>query len=381
MLTALLALMLASCATYTIQDGYDSINLPEVQEKKTETRYRLIKQSVPAEIVFTEQESTETAEDETMAAENEAPAEEEISIPVSDETVISETEAVVIEEEAAQEEAVETVRDVNMYPENLRDISYPHVYLPLHSSTLKSGDVITARVLLLPLGYDDLEDADINRIVLSVGDTDADFIILTGSLANQVRGAVAAGLDAVTLRGGTILYSSRLDRVNNAESAVFTIADGKDLGIAPVSYRSQLPESSSGIAEWISEIRRGEEEAAAEIIGIADDITDSERIIALSSPTPATRDWMDFTPYPYRHSANFAIADRLEEEGWTDTYDATHFSAETDSGVTRISGDVYERMDFIYIKGMMPGSALSFPVAGLTDTTGHLGLMAEIIIP
>ena len=400
-ITALL--ILASCATYTVKDGYDSIVLPDESGTKLETRYRLISTDSPEEIVFSEPEpATEEdvgksipeagiveAPEIPESTEPEAAEAEEAAMPASEEESLAEAEAEPMTESEAAEEKdtepsgamTEPVRDINEYPVNLRDIKYPHVYTPANANKLKEGQIASVRVLMLDLGYRDLEEKSIDRIISSVQDTDPDFIILTGSLANQVYGAEEAGLDAVTLRGGTILYSSRLDRVSNGESAVFTVAEGKDLGIAPVSFRSMLPSTADEIDSWVSAIRAGEEESAAEIVDIAEGISDTEKLLALSSPSPATEDWTELTPYSYRKAESFAISDRLEEEGWMDAYAETHFSPETDSGITKISGDIYERLDFLYIKGMMPDYALTFPVAGLTDTIGNLGLIAEFIIP
>ena len=420
-ITALL--MLASCATYTISDGYASIVLPEESDEKIETRYRLIKAEAQEEIIFTVPDPAEaavpTVPPAEMISEDEAIVEpediEQISSEQEEETESSPTEETVeptvegspedipadttpVEEQPAVEatpepaaeeadpvtiEETETsvTRDINEYPVNLRDITYPHVYTPVYANELKTGQITTVRVLMLDLGYRALGEESISRIIASVEDTDPDFIILTGSLSNQVDGAEAAGIDAVTLRGGTILYSSRLDRVNNGESAVFTVAEGKNLGIAPVSFRNAMPATAGEIEGWLSAISATEEETAAEVVDIAEGITDSERILALSSPSPATADWMELTPYSYRTAEKFAISDRLAEEGWTDAFATTHFSPETDGGITKISGDIYERLDFLYIKGMMPDYSLTFPVAGLTDTIGNLGLIAEFIIP
>ena len=119
----------------------------------------------------------------------------------------------------------------------------------------------------------------------------------------------------------------------------------------------------------------------AEVLTIADNMVDDNALIALSAPSPATADWTDLTPYSYRHQESFLLSDRLADNGWRDAYRDTHFSAETDPGITAISGEVYERLDFIYIKDMIPGSVVSFPVAGLTDTVGNLGVVAEFAIP
>ena len=361
----LMLIILSSCVSYTVQDGYDAIRLPDESGNKPETRYRLIKDSeepyVPSAPVV------------------EAVEEEAEEIPAA---IIAEEEPILIPEDAAEaaEEAPEAAKaeDKLAYPDKLSSITFPYLYTVTDESRLHDGAIITAKVLFLPLGFKPIEDA--GRIISSVSDIDADFIILTGSLENQAIAAESAAMNAVTLEGGTILYTARIEFADS-DSAVFSLSEDKDIEIAPISSSRQMPSSASGISRWIASIREDEKAVTAEVLTIADNMVDDNALIALSAPSPATADWTDLTPYSYRHQESFLLSDRLADNGWRDAYRDTHFSAETDPGITAISGEVYERLDFMYIKGMMPDYAISFPVAGLTDTTGNLGLIAKFAIP
>ena len=91
-------LMLASCATYTVKDGYDSIVLPDESGTKLETRYRLIKEDIPEEIVFSEPEPVAEEED----IEESIPEPEAIEAPEAVEKAPS--EAVIAAEPAEEEE-------------------------------------------------------------------------------------------------------------------------------------------------------------------------------------------------------------------------------------------------------------------------------------
>lgn len=365
----LMLIILSSCVSYTVQDGYDAIRLPDESGKKLETRYRLIKDNdepyVPSAPVV------EAVEEE---------AEEPEEIPAA---VIAEEEPILVPDEDAAEAAEEApepteAEDKLAYPDKLSSITFPYLYTVSEESRLHEGGVITAKVLFLPLGSKPIEDA--GRIISSVSDIDADFIILTGSLENQAMAAESAAMNAVTLEGGTILYTARIEFADS-DSAVFSVSEDKDIEIAPISSSRQMPSSASGISRWIDSIREDEKAVTAEVLTIADNMVDDNALIALSSPSPATADWTDLTPYSYRHQESFLLSDRLADNGWRDAYRDTHFSAETDPGITAISGEVYERLDFIYIKDMIPGSVVSFPVAGLTDTVGNLGVIAEFAIP
>ena len=108
---------------------------------------------------------------------------------------------------------------------------------------------------------------------------------------------------------------------------------------------------------------------------------DSEKLIALSSAAPSGDDWIEFTPFRYRSDLSFPVSDYFNSEGWLDAYRSTHFSAETDGGITRRNGEMYERLDFIWTDGMIPVSAISYPVRGLTDRTGTFAVLAELLIP
>ena len=120
-ITALL--ILASCATYTVKDGYDSIVLPDESGTKLETRYRLISTDSPEEIVFSEPEpATEEdvgksipeagiveAPEIPESAEPEAAEAEEAAMPASEEESLAVAEAEPMTGSEAAEEKAEGI--------------------------------------------------------------------------------------------------------------------------------------------------------------------------------------------------------------------------------------------------------------------------------
>ena len=313
---SLAILMLSSCMTYTVEMGYSRISLPEESRAKAETRYRLIQENGG-------------------------------------------------------------IQALSPYPEDLSTLSYPYLYEPFGTGPLKDSSITEVTVMVVPLGYEELSEEEAETIIAALADIDADFTVLTGSLENQVIGAEAAGSNAVTLRGGTILFS--LEYVSSdGSSAVFNAADGKDVEIAVVSLEDEMPSSPADIPSWIESI--GKSGDAAKVKAAADAMADTESIFVLSSSEPSTLDWTMLT-LRYRGERNFPISDAMLSSGWTDAYRATHFSPETDTGATRVNGSLFERMDFIYTRGVMPSWTISFPVRGLTDTRGASALLADIIIP
>lgn len=312
----LVLLMLSSCISYTVEMGYSRIELPEQSGAKVETRYRLIDPD---------------------------------SLPVI----------------------------LNPYPDDLSEISYPYLYEPMTGAEFKDSIITEISIMVVPLGYSTLADEEIETIISALSDIPSDFIVLTGSLENQVKGAAEAGMNAVTLEGGTVLFRSEY-LASDGQSASFRVADGKDIEIAAASFDSMMPSSPADIVSWTDAMQDSGD--AEKVKAITDGMDDPESILVLSSSEPSTLDWTMLT-LRYRGEKSFPISDQLISDGWTDAYRATHFSPETDVGATRVNGSIYERMDFIYTKGMMPSWAMAFPVKGLTDVYGTSVLLADIIIP
>ena len=210
-LTAILIIsVLVSCASYTISDGYASIVVPE-NTGKPETRYRIIQE--------------ENKEKTQEAIEN-------------------------AKKEAEHRAAMKRNAEVNEYPEDISEITFPHIYTPLRTNATAENGINTFQILFLPLGEEEISDADISRILASTADLSPDFVVLTGSLANQIKGARTAGWDAVTLEGGTILHKPLLKSAD-AVKASFFITTTKDFDIAPVYLQAALPSSAEGISAWL----------------------------------------------------------------------------------------------------------------------------------
>ena len=150
--------------------------------------------------------------------------------------------------------------------------------------------------------------------------------------------------------------------------------------ITILSMEDKMPSSSADAEAWLDGIDSASGDAVKNSLGPVEG-TGASAVYILSSSEPSSADWLELSPYRYRYERNFGISDSLREAGWKDAYSATHFSAETDGGITRHRGDMYERLDFIYTKGLLPEETVSFAVEGLTDITGSSALFADIIIP
>ena len=154
------ALMLTSCAVYTAADGYGRISIPETTGRPV-TKYALILE--------------ENAEKSAEAIEN-------------------------AKKEAEHRAAMRREAEVNEYPEDISEIEFPHIYTPLRTNATAENGINTFQILLLPLGEEELSDDDISRILASTADLSPDFVVLTGSLSNQIKGARTAGWDVARKR-------------------------------------------------------------------------------------------------------------------------------------------------------------------------------------
>ncbi len=317
-----------------------------------------------------------------MIAQEAAPEEEEAlpetesaAVPAQKETEIQEEAPAAAEIPAQEEREAAAVP----YPERPSDITFPYLHMASEAEPASDADAVKISILLLPLGFEAMSEEDADRISASLSGLTPDFIVLTGSLENQIKGASRSQMNAVVLSGGTILFRTEY-LSSDGKTASFQISD-EDIEIGAVSLDDTMPSSADGVQAWLNKLQSDSRESSDAVLKASREIADGEAFFILSSTEPASSDWTSLTPYRYRTDRSFAISDSILSDGWTDLYSATHYSAETDSGITRIRGSVYERLDFIYAKGMMPSSAVSFNIAGLTDRTGALGVIAEAVLP
>ena len=338
----------AGCATFTTEEGYSMMALPE-EEPLKETKLSMLGDTGDITITTTDEEETKTEES--------APQQEQESLPP-------------VKHDDGKE---------NLYPAALSLIKYPHIYTPADTYAVKEDAVASASMVVIPLGYEKSKEDDFIRMMDAISDLSPDFIAITGSLENQVMGAKASGWDAVTLRGGTLLFRPEIIGADENKAA-FQITKDRSLEITILSMEDKMPSSSADAEAWLDGIDSASGDAVKDSLGPVEG-TGASAVYILSSSEPSSADWLELSPYRYRYERNFGISDSLREAGWKDAYSATHFSAETDGGITRHRGDMYERLDFIYTKGLLPEETVSFTVEGLTDITGSSALFADIIIP
>ena len=217
LLPLVILLALTSCASYTVERGLEGISTPT---------YAYLP---PTKLATIQDEADRIAQEEAKRQ--------------------AEAEAIRQAEEAVQR-AIESRQALNAYPDDLAELAFPHIYRPVNRLEVLDPSFTRIDVMLLPLGHEPIADDDMTRIVNSVKDTGMEFIFVTGSLDNQVAFAKALGMDAVTLEGGTICFTSD---IVDAESslATFSLCDGKNIDLMVMDIGDDMALASDlDIAAW-----------------------------------------------------------------------------------------------------------------------------------
>ena len=263
LLPLVILLAVTSCASYTVERGLEGISTPT---------YAYLP---PTKLATIQDEADRIAQEEAKRQ--------------------AEAEAIRQAEEAVQR-AIESRQALNAYPDDLAEMALPPVYRPVNGLEVLAPSFTSIDVMLLPLGHEPIADDDMTRIVNSVKDTGMEFIFVTGSLDSQVAFAKALGMDAVTLEGGTICFTSD---IVDAESslATFILCEGKDIDLMVMDIGDDMALASDlDIAAWQEHLSQECDESIAALDSLVALSDDDQKILALSSSEPSSLDWSIFTP-------------------------------------------------------------------------------------
>ena len=327
----LLTLLLSSCASYTISEARDYIDYPD-NKNVSPTKYSTI------------MENQEKAEREKREAEEE-------------------------------KERIERENRVNEYPESYSFITLPFYYNPVKNKSCDTiGDTFTA--ILIPLGDERIEDEALLAVKNSVSDTDSSIIALTGSYYNRSRLSTLFGEDAVTVEGGTIIFRDSSIKDMQSDRLTLSLDPEHDLSILIMDQKPLLPNGGDR-DELISLVDTLEDRDIEDVAEYISQEGSDIKLFFLTSYAPSSSDWTDWTEYDYRKDHAFMISDILSDLKWQDAFDSVRFSSETEGGVTRRNGEVEERMDYIWSKGLIVSSSYTLPL----EKTNFSAVVAEFIIP
>lgn len=342
-----------------------------IQAEKEAERLRLEAEE-KARLEAERLEAERLAEEERLI--NEKKAEEERLAEEARQKAEAERKA----KEAAFAQSLAKARRLNAYPQDLNSMGLPHIYRPVDAPILKDDSFTKLDVLFIPLGF--TQNIDTQVIADSVKDINADFIFITGLLSDRVELSKALGKDTVTFKNGSIIFNSSLIEASDT-SAKFKVSESKDIELCIYALSEKGAVNAKDAASWVEYINAQSEKDCKEVLSSVENLSDSEVIYALSSSQPSSLDWSIFTPYQYRTDASFTISDELNKD-FSDTYRATHFSEETDGGITFTSSKLSERLDFLYTKGLLEVSSTTLAVAGLSNNDiARFAILATYIVP
>ncbi len=264
-----------------------------------------------------------------------------------------ETRLKAIEDEKEKERIEEEKKKTNEYPENLEEIVYPFYYNPVKNTTFTLEDDVTAfSALLLPLGEEDLSESAVTSLKALLDNYNFTFIVLTGSLSNQVKIASLLDLDGVTFEGGTIIFSGVVLSSMDDNSMKILLTENKAITLYTRDYHPVIPEDKD-TEDILALVDNLEKITAEDLIESISEERGRAKILFLSSLSPSSLDWTDWSDKSYREERSFLFSDLLLSLNWIDTYDLMRFSVETDDDYTRRIGGYEERLDFIYSKDLL----------------------------
>ncbi len=186
---------------------------------------------------------------------------------------------------------------------------------------------------------------------------------------------------AIALDGGLIIFTTEVKEANS-KSATFTLTAEKDIEVSVLSLADKMATADNlDIKAWQEYLKSESEENLKAVEDTIAAMNDNEKLFAFSSPEPSSLDWTIFTPYSYRSDYDWPLSDYLNQT-WSDTYRSTHFSEETDGGITLKTSSISERMDFLYSQELIEVSSETITLAGLSDSENPVyALMATYIVP
>ncbi|MBQ0071986.1 MAG: hypothetical protein KBS81_09090 [Spirochaetales bacterium] len=330
-------LLLFSCSTYTVQMGRENIHFPAAGTPE-ETKY---------------------------------------SVLLAREEAVKEEARRIEEQKKAEERARAEALRVNEYPEDLSSLTFPFYYNPQKSTALKENESLTElKVIFIPLGEKTLKEDEVKGAIATLKSVDFTIIGFTGSLENQVMASKAIGLDAVTGEGGTLAFQGVSLKEADADSVILQITSDKALSLDMKDFKPALP-TTDNVEEVLEEVEKLELANVDFLVESLSRNMGERSILFLSSFAPASSDWTDWTDFDYRTDENFIFSDILESLKWIDTYSATHYSVETTPGVTRRQENIAERLDFLFVKGILPISSLTVPL----EKTDVIAVVADYLLP
>lgn len=422
-LVVALACLMIGCATYTYDDAKYKIEpVPSVPEQlPVPTRMSEISAIQAArQAIIDAEKATKEAEAAAKAAEEaqrlaqrqmEQEQQAKASAEAEAKRLAAEAEAKRIAQAAAAEAeakrkaveeaariAAEAAAKLVAPVPDADSLTFPYQYRPLKEDKQLTGAIAKFSSLLIPLPDNRLSTDDAQRlaqeIASSIADIDLPVVFITGDMQNIVTLVNQLKRDAVIVPEGAIVTSFPVASIGK-NSVTVTPAKGKTLQLM-LDYAPEynvLPAFLSDPTSntWKDVVAKQKDDRVTDLKdALSEASATAPVLIGASLFEPSYQDWTSFAPVTYRSAYDWPLSQLLDDEHYIDGYRATHYSEETDAGVTIRwkNGDVelQERIDYLYSKRLLPMESTMLNLGGLSaptdkQTPSRYALLCTYILP
>lgn len=235
-------------------------------------------------------------------------------------------------------------------------ITFPYYHQVTEHPVQLQSPIAVVSVLLVPLTEKELADVTLWP--------EASIIVLTGGLQPMLAAIQNLDMNAVLFAGGYAILTNLPIGTITTQSVVLEPIPGKPLQVAAVNLKDPSPllslqENPDYVANWQEAVQETHLLREKSMSALLEGLEDTPTLLAASLFEPSGLDWTaSSSQSSYRTPFDWPMSEFLMEKGFVDSYRATHFSEETDGGNTwlgTIHGmDLSERVDFLYIKDIIP---------------------------
>lgn len=261
-------------------------------------------------------------------------------------------------------------------------ITFPY-YHQVNENTVqfqRPGAAVSA--LLVPLAEEGLADISLWP--------EASIIVLTGSLQPMLAAIQELEMNAVLFVGGYAILTNLPISTITAQSVIVEPTLGKSLQIVAANLNESSPvrsfeDNPDYLDNWQDAVRETHAPRKIAMTALLNSLEKIPTLFAASLFEPSGLDWTAFSQSPYRVPYDWPMSDFLAEQGYIDSFRATHFSEETDEGNTW-SGSIHgmelsERIDFLYAKDLIPMETSLVEPSGPSSFPTQSGVFGSFLIP
>ncbi|MDT4761225.1 hypothetical protein [Sphaerochaeta sp. PS] len=269
----------------------------------------------------------------------------------------------------------------------LDKITFPRLYTTdMNASLAKEGEKLLA--LMIPLSDLPWTNANtVKEVHQSISDLNAPVIFVTGHMENVIALVREMRSNAALFSSGAIITSFPILEVSDGGMEI-QYQEKKTVRLALANLPEyQVVEQVLRGGDWKNTQKSLEKQRLAQVEKLlAEGSLTTPTLLGASLYEPSYRDWNTFSPVAYRQvDYLWPLSERLESEGFFDTYRLTHFNEATSAGNTLLTPQWQERVDFLFSRKILPLESTLLTIGGESapDSKGYsrFGIVATYLIP